>query len=403
MHKYILAGAATVTLLGTSQAMAGGLWLNEFGDFAGGRASAGASAGVDEASTISHNAASSTRLEGDQLFVSGGAYLPEVKFDVEYTTPANGDNNGGSAGLIAPAASMAYTHHFDDSNWSAGIYLGGFAGAGLEYNDDWTGRYNATDVNLLLMILAPTVAYQLTDKLSVGASVQGWYSSLEQKLAIPRLIPGREDGRAKIDGDDTGAAFTLGAMYELTDRTRFGIHYQSEIQAEYSGNLKAKPSDLEVSTETELNMAEYVRLSIHHDLDEHWAVDFTVGWDNWSTLDNIFISGPNRGAGLPTRWHDTYHYAWGAQYQLNDKWAFTGGVAYDTNPVDARDRVPELPVDRQVRYAVGTRYQLGENLTVGGYVNYADLGKARIHAERWGGDYQENGVLQLAVNANWKF
>lgn len=405
MNKSILAGATTVatTLLITSQTMAGGLWLNEVGDFAGGRASAGASAGVDQASTIAHNPASSTRLQGDQLFVSGGAYLPDVKFDVEYTTPERGDNNGGSAGKTAPAASMAYVHNFDDSKWSSGIYLGGFAGAGLDYNNDWTGRHQATDVDLLLMILAPTLAYQLTDKLSIGGSLQGWYSRFEQRLALPSLTPGGNDGRVKVDGDDIGVAFTLGAMYELTDRSRIGIHYQSKIQAEWDGDIKVQPADLQVNSDTELDMAEYVRLSLHHDLNEQWAVDFTVGWDNWSTLDNIFISGPNRGAGLPTKWHDTYHYAWGAQYKLNDKWMFTSGIAYDTNPVDARDRVPELPVDRQVRYAVGTQYQLRDNLAVGGYVNYADLGKARIHAEHWGGDYQNNGVIQLVVNANWTF
>lgn len=403
MKKSLLAGAIATAILGTSQATAGGLWLNEYGDFSAGRASAGASAGVDEAATIAHNPASATRIEGDQLFVSGGAYLPDVKFDVEYTSPKNGDNNGGSAGIIAPAASVAYVHNFDDTKWSTGIYLGGFAGAGLDYNNDWTGRYSATDVELALLILAPTVAYQLTDKLSLGVSTQIWYSTFEQKLAVPRLRPGLDDGRAKLDGDDTGTSFTLGAMYELSERTRFGINYQHKIDAKWDGNLKVKPSDLDVSTDTELTMATYVRASLYQQLDEHWSVNFTIGWDNWSDLDNIFIAGPNRSAGLDTNWHDTYHYAWGAEYQLNDKWAFTSGVAYDTNPVDARDRLPELPVDRQIRYAVGTRYQLKDNVTVGGYVNYADLGKARIHAEEWGGDYQENGVLQLAVNVNWKF
>ena len=42
-------GMTTLLLLGASHVSAGGLWLNEVGDFAGGRASAGASAGTDEA------------------------------------------------------------------------------------------------------------------------------------------------------------------------------------------------------------------------------------------------------------------------------------------------------------------------------------------------------------------
>jgi len=403
MKKAILGCAVTAALVNTSNVMAGGLWLNEFGDFAGGRASAGASAGTDDAATIAHNPASSSRIEGDQLFVSGGVYLPDIQFDVDYSSQREGFDNGGDAGLTAPAASLAYVHNYDDSKWSTGVYLGGFAGAGLEYNDNWAGRYNATDVDLLLMMLGVTVAYEINDKLTVGAALQGWYSSLEQKLAVPRLRPGLEDGRAKIDGDDSGFGFTLGALYELDDRTRFGAFYQSELEPKYDGNLKLKPADLEVSTDTELNMAQYLRLSMHHDLDENWAVNLTIGWDDWSVLDNVFVSTERGGAGIPTKWRDTYHYAWGAEYRLNDRWDFTGGVAYDTNPVDAGDRTPELPVDRQIRYAVGAQYHLSDDMTVGGYVNYADLGKARIEAEKYGGKYQDNGVLQLAVNFNWAF
>ena len=71
--------------------------------------------------------------------------------------------------------------------------------------------------------------------------------------------------------------------------------------------------------------------------------------------------------------------------------------------MDAQDRNAQLPVDRQVRYAFGTRYTISDSLNVGGYVNYADLGRARIESKRWGGEYQDNGALQLVANLNWTF
>jgi len=404
MNKTILRCAVTAAALSAGPVFAGGLWLNEFGDFSGGRASAGAPAGVDDAATLAYNPASGTRLDDSHLFVAGGVFLPNTKFDVEYTTPRFGDDNGGSAGNDAPAASLAYVHDLDSDRWSLGAYLGALSGAGLDYNDDWTGRYQATEVDLMVVTLAPTVGYRITDHLSVGASLQYWYADFMQKLAVPRpLRPDLPDGRAKLDGDDTGFSYTLGAMYELTERTRFGVMYQSEVQPKFSGNLKLKPIDLEAQSDTQLTLAEYARLGIHQDLDERWSVDFTIGWDNWSKLDNVLISTGDRQAGLATNWRDTYHYAWGAQYRPGGKWSFTGGVSYDTNPVDEKWRGAELPVDRQVRYAVGAQYQLSETLKLGGYANYADLGKARIARANWGGDYQENGVLQLIVNANWTF
>jgi long-chain fatty acid transport protein len=411
MKKTIMGCAVAAAMVSAGNSIAGGLWLNEVGDFAGGRASAGASAGTDDAATIFHNPASATRIEGKQLFLSVGALIPDTKFDVKYSSPRNGFGNGGDAGEAAPGGGMAYIHDFGPSKWSGGVYLGGLAGAGLKYDKGWAGRYQNREVTLLLMTLAPTVAYQLTDKLSVGASVQYWYSTLDLKLAVPRPIPVVEDARAEIDGDDEGFGFTLGAMYELTERTRFGINYQSELNPDYDGDLKIKipagpvtPGEsLEVSSNTELDMAQTIRASMHHDLDEHWSVNFTVGWDDWSTLGDIFISVENGTAPVPTKWQDTYHYAWGAEYRLNNNWSFTGGVAYDTNPVDKKDRTADLPVDRQIRYAFGARYAVKDSLTVGGYINYADLGKARIESDDFGGEYKNNSLLGISVNANWRF
>jgi len=71
--------------------------------------------------------------------------------------------------------------------------------------------------------------------------------------------------------------------------------------------------------------------------------------------------------------------------------------------VDAKDRNAQLPVDRQVRYAFGTQYTISDSLKVGGYINYADLGSAKIESARWGGEYRDNGALQLAANLNWTF
>lgn len=403
-----------VAVLSAGSASAGGLWLNEYGDFSGGRVAAGAAAGVDEAMTIAYNPASISRLEGDQLFVSAGAIVGDMNFDVNYTSPRIGNQDGGNAGEVAPAASMAYVHDFDSDKWSAGIALGGISGAGMDYQDDWVGRYQATKVSLLVMAISPTVAYRVNDKLSLGASVQAVYGDLDLDFALPRIDPNKPDGKGSIDGDDIQPAFTLGAMYELSDATRFGFFYQSEVNLKFDGDLKARFTDLgpmenpvtlagSVSTDTELDLAQYARFSVHQTMDERWSVEFTVGWDDWSALSNVLVSTQDGAAGIPTRWEDTYHVAWGAEYKLNEYWDLTGGVAYDSNPVDSEDRNAQLPVDRQIRYAFGARYKLRDSLTVGGYVNYMDLGKARITAERFGGEFDYNNATQLIANMTWRF
>jgi long-chain fatty acid transport protein len=411
MKKSIMVCAVTAALVSAGNSMAGGLWVNDYGDFAGGRATAGAAAGTDDAATIAHNPATATRIEGSQLFTAAGAFLPTIKFDTQYSSPRNGFDNGKEAGVVAPTGSLSYIHDFGSDKWAGGVYFIGAAGAGLDYGTKWSGRYQATEVDLLIATLAPTVSYRLTDKLSIGASLQYWYADLNLKLEVPRLNTNRPDGRASVNGDDTGFGFTLGAMYELTERTRFGINYQSELQPDFSGEAKLRfPDGLppaqegsSVSSDTELNMAQYVRVGMHHDMNEKWAVDFTVGWDDWSQLGNVLLSTERRNIDIPAKWRDTYHYAWGTQYRLDKYWTLTTGVSYDTNPVSAANRNAQLPVDRQVRVAFGARYDVKETLSVGGYLNYTDLGKARIEANNFGGKYKDNNVLQVMVNANWTF
>lgn len=395
------AATLIVAMCAASQAVAGGLWLNEYGDFAGGRATAGASAGTDEASTVVHNPASAGRNKGNQLFVSAGVFIPSVKFDVDEADANIGYGNGGQAGRSVPAASFAYIPDLDASKWGLGISLAGMAGGGLNYQDDWAGRYQDTEIKLTVLRLALAASYQITDAFAVGIAPQYYYATLKQTLATPT---GQADGYARIDGNNMGPAYMVGATYVFSPTTRIGIAYQSEIEIDFDGNFELEPGDLEASSDTELTLAAYVRASLHHDLDDRLGLDLTVGWDNWSALDNIFVSlSTGGGTDLNTTWRDTYHYAVGMQYKVGSSWDITAGIAYDTNPVKSQYRLPELPMDRQIRYNMGARYAYSDSLTLGGYLNYADLGDARIEAASYSGKYSTNEVVSLAVFANWRY
>jgi hypothetical protein len=40
-------------------------------------------------------------------------------------------------------------------------------------------------------------------------------------------------------------------------------------------------------------------------------------------------------------------------------------------------------------------------VSIGGYLNYTDLGSARISTERWGGEYSDNEVIEFSLFFNW--
>jgi long-chain fatty acid transport protein len=399
-HFKISAIITSFSIFISTTAFAGGLYISEFGTPSMGVAAAGSQAVASDASTAFHNPAGMTRLNGKQLMLTGGALYSTVKFDKDDDTPIDG-GNGGDAGGPAPILGQFYVHSFTD-RFKLGASLISITGSVLDYDEDWTGRYLNTEVTLITVTLNPTLAYRVTDWLSIGAGPQIMYANLEMKLRAP---PPDGTGEIKIDGDDVEFGYGLGAMVEIGDRTRLGVIYQSEMTPDFSGDVKfsgpAAPDD--VGTDTEITLAQFIRASIYHELNDHWALLGTVGWEDWSAFNNINISTGQGSRNIPRNWDDTYKLAAGVHFRPVEKWLLQLGFAFDTSPVDADDRTPDMPIDRQIRYATGIQYQWSEDVSLGGQFVYADYGDARIRNDLLRGDYDRNDIFFLAFNAQWKF
>jgi long-chain fatty acid transport protein len=127
-----------------------------------------------------------------------------------------------------------------------------------------------------------------------------------------------------------------------------------------------------------------------------------LGWDDWSTLDHILVSTDLGTGKLDEGWEDTYHIGVGFQYHHRPDLTFTAGIAYDDSPQSDSRRTPYLPMDEQLRIAAGFTRHVRDNFSVGAYLNYADLGDARIESQEYAGDYGSNSLWQFSVSFNWK-
>ena len=93
---------------------------------------------------------------------------------------------------------------------------------------------------------------------------------------------------------------------------------------------------------TELTLSAKLRVGLSHDFNGQLTGHLSWGWENWSEMDEVFISGENGGAALDRKWDDTYHYAVGVDYRAGPRWTYRAGVSYDDSPVDAGDRTADL-------------------------------------------------------------
>jgi long-chain fatty acid transport protein len=401
---------------------AGGLWLYEEGTPDLGTAGAGRAAAARDASTAGGNPAGMTRLKGSQMTAGAQALFPEIKFNEDDSSFGGG--NGGNAGYFTPAASFFYVHSLT-SDFKLGVAVGSYFGLGLDYDDDWAGRYYFQEGKFLTFGVNPVAAYRINKYLSVGGGISMVVSNYEAKTALRNLEPGSSDGRLKFEDYDVGYGANAGLMIEPKAGTRFGITYRSKVDLEYEDKpdlngvgpvLQAalNATGLAGSKVTlDMEIPQAVMASAYHELTDKLAIMGNVGWQNWSSFGNIDVSIDSDTSTSATQdlgYDDTWHFALGIQYRIAEPWLLSTGFAYDTSPADSgKKRTPALPLDRQIRVGVGVQYELNQDITLGAAYEYLDLGAANINQTGGNlrgdlkGDYKKNQIHLIGLNVVWKF
>jgi long-chain fatty acid transport protein len=419
--RTILIAVLFILFMGSS-IRAGGLWLYEAGTPDLGTAGAGRAAMAKDASTAGQNPAGMTRLDNSQILAGAQALFPEVKFDTDEST--FGGDNGGNAGYFTPTASLSYVHSMT-SDFKLGLAVGTYFGAGLDYSDNWAGRYYLQQGKFITFGVNPVAAYRINKYLSVGAGVSMVVSNYEAKSAIRNLEPGKGDGRLKFQDYDTGFGGNVGLLIEPREGTRFGITFRSKVDLEYEDEpdlndvgplLKAalKKTGLDdAKLKLDMELPQSLMASVYHEFTDRLSIMGNIGWQNWSSFGNIDVSIDSANSTKATQdlgYDDTYHFALGAQYRIAEPWLLSTGFAYDTSPADSgKERTPAMPLDRQIRAAAGVQYKLNPDITLGLAYEYLDMGDAHINQKggdlrgNLKGDYKKNRIQIIGLNVNWKF
>ena len=96
----------------------------------------------------------------------------------------------------------------------------------------------------------------------------------------------------------------------------------------------------------------------------------------------------------------SWKFAVGIHFCSVDKWLQQREVFFDTSPLDLEDHTPDMPIDRQIRYATEIQYKWRDRLSTGTQFTYTDFGKARIDSDLLKGDYKRNDIFFFGINAN---
>jgi long-chain fatty acid transport protein len=407
--------------LAINLALAGGVYLYEIGTPDVGLAAAGYAARAQDPSTVFTNPAGMTRLERSELQIGVQPLYAHTRFNADSTTTTNGPDGDGSAWL--PAGSIFYAHSLS-CDLKIGVGVLGYFGLGLEYEDNWVGRYYVQEVTLQVLGFQPAVAYRVTDWLSIGAGVAALYGVLDQKVAINNIDPNRGDGRLKIQDEDWTFQANLGVMVEPWKGKRFGLTYLSEADLDFEDKpqfsnlgpgleaLLGSRGLLSSKLNLGMTMPQAVMFSAYHDLTNRLAVMGNLGWQDWSQFGKVDVQVKAEDTTSLTadrNYKDTYHAAFGAQYRVADPWLLSAGIAYDSSLMDDKDRTPDMPLGEQWRFGLGARYDWSQQLAFGLAYELLWGGNLDMNlnrgplAGRVEGSYEDAAIHFICFNVNWKF
>lgn len=375
----------------------------------------GISASADNAAVAGNNPAGLTRFDARNMRFEVLSFFTDNTWEGQLGAGPEFRSEDSST-TIVPSGNMVLPLRND---WYFGFTVLGSAFSD-DYGDDWPGRYLIEEYDLIYLSAYPSLAKKVNEKLSLGASLALTYTSYEQIKAVPNVDPGIGDGQLTIDADGTTVGFSLSSLYEFSDRTRFGLVYRSEIDAELEG--KAKFSDLGPTTESILDAAglldasvdidsrtpQAINAGIYHEFADGGAVVFDAVWADFSEfkLSEIYVNG-DQLIETSVEYDDIFGFSAGYNRPVSDRWTIGFGALYVDDMVDDDQRTLTLRIDSLWAAGIGVEYQWTPTRAVSATLNYIQLGDAPVTSPSIPligsvtGEYSDRGTIYLEVGLSF--
>lgn len=451
----VLAGGFLAT-----QASAAGFALIENSASGMGNAYAGGAAIADDASTVWFNPAGMTRIKGSQISVAGHIISTTADFTNQGSTLALGGNISGAeddGGGTSFIPNFYYVTELEGDAWF-GVGVTVPFGLSTEYDENWVGRYGATESAVEAININPSFAYKHNDNLSVGLGLNIQY--IEATLAnhidsamtciglmqavgndFPTSLAAcsgagltqgdiTQDTTQKLSGDDWNFGWNIGILYDLDSSSRLGVAYRSTIDANLSGDVDFNvdptfqtfidtnfgASQLasfltDTGIDAGIELPAQLSISYFRDVTPDFAVMADVTWTQWSNFDALVVKFDNLAqptSTTPENWDDSFRFAFGANYKTSDTLVLRVGVAHDQTPISSpEERTARIPGDDRTWLSFGVGYDLDTETSIDVGFSHLFVGDAEINnTDAFGhtltGEYDAD-VNILSVQGNFKF
>ena len=372
-----LALLTAVTLPGTALAT-NGYQLIGVGTYQMGMAGA-VTANPGSAMTAVSNPAGASRV-GKRSDFSMQAFMPER--DVDFT--AIGGDKQQSAVDMYGVPSIGWTAPVADGSdvyFGGGMY--GTSGMGVDYPVTNMGNGMQWDgySNISFWQMAPVLAWNVNDKLSLGASLNIDYQSVALKQSIDTGGVADTSIDLSRSASGFGLGFGLGVLYDMNEAITLGFSYKSKQHfspMEYqlaSGDITLMGTAMPAGTyELDLDFPQQAAAGIAFHASPQLTVSADLKWINWSeTMKELTINGGGTSIAFNTGWDDQTVIALGVNYDITSKFTIRGGYNYAKSPISAEDVASNLilPAVVETHYTIGAEYRFNNHWEASMHYMYA--------------------------------
>ncbi len=377
------------------------------------------SAAVEDASTVFFNPAGLTELRGTQIQAAGHVIAPSATFrdgGSALSAPPGAaliGPNGGEAGVVALAPNL-YLHHQIES-WGNGRAHFGFginAPFALKTDSDegWVGRYHALTSSVRTLNFTPSLSYELSDRLSIGAGASAQRIDARLTKAIDQstvclglagagAVPGgagtcvglglgvpaaaAADANSDLRGArDWSFGWNVGVLWKPWPSTRVGLHYRSKISHELEGDAVLSGVNPNLAAVTvavpgvtglvnqagtaKITLPESASLHVYHALNDRWAVHGDISWTRWSRFQELTVNFADGTRSTdPQDWDNSLRYSGGVTFRPDSKWTLRAGLGFDESPIpSATRRTPRIPDEDRTWVSIGASYEWNDRWSV---------------------------------------
>ena len=321
---------------------------------------------ADGADTAAYSPAGMTRLNESQLATQliVGQSFAEFKVDESRTTTDGGDPRDADP-VVVPA--VYYVRPFAE-DWRLGLSVNVPSGFGAGNGPNWAGRYYSDQFSLVFVSANATVAYPITDKLSLGGGLSVMYSTSEDTTQVSNPGPGAGDAKLEVEADGAAVGYIASVLYEWSDRTRFAAAWHSEVETDEDVDVELKRSTLPPPIVDAINRAgddvdatirtpQLVNLGAYHEFGNGWSATVDAIWVEFSRFGLTELSVHDEELNeADMNFQDFWIVTAGFAFPITDRLEGRVGAMYMEQPVDDDDRTFSFALDEVYGAGIGFRY-----------------------------------------------